>query len=222
MGPIIQKYNGFVNQYLGDGIMALFPDKAQDALQACIDMHKAVQLYNAERENEGFNAIHVGMGLHTGQLVMGIIGDPHRNDTAIIADTVNTASRMEGVTKYYGANIIISEASINTIPDKANFNFRFLGKVMVKGKRQIMGIYECFDGDTKEQIALKTKTIKDFEKGLKHFLNKEFPKASAMFDKVLNKNPNDQVARYFMTKSAEYTISGVPKDWEAINRMEVK
>ena len=222
MGPIIQTNNGFVNQYLGDGIMALFPEQAQDALRACISMQKTIQDYNVRRQNEGFEPIYVGMGLHTGPLIMGIIGDPNRNDTAIIADTVNTASRMEGVTKYYGANIILSEASINTIPNKEDFNFRYLGKVKVKGKHQAIGIYECFDGDDEVQMALKIKTLKDFEKGLKHFLNREFPKSSALFDKVLGKNPNDGVAQYFMTKSAEYTISGVPKDWEVINKMETK
>ncbi|WP_186525866.1 tetratricopeptide repeat protein [Seonamhaeicola sediminis] len=222
MGPLIQNNNGFVNQYLGDGIMALFPEQAQDALMACIDMQKVIQQYNERRQKEGYDIIHVGMGLHTGKLVMGIIGDPNRNDTAIIADTVNTASRMEGVTKHYGANIILSEASIDTIINKEDFNFRFLGKVMVKGKQHAMGIYECFDGDSVKQIELKLKTLKDFDKGLKHFLNKEFPKASALFDKVINKNPKDDVAYYFMTKSAEYTISGVPEDWEVINKMDKK
>lgn len=222
MGPIIQNNNGFVNQYLGDGIMALFPERAQDALQACINMQKTIQEYNDRRQNEGFQPIYVGMGLHTGPLIMGIIGDPNRNDTAIIADTVNTASRMEGVTKYYGAKIIVSETSYSTFSNKDDFNFRYLGKVMVKGKHQAIGIYECFDGDDENQIALKTKTLKDFEKGLKYFLNREFPKASATFNKVIIKNPDDGVAHYFMTKSAEYTISGVPEDWEVINKMETK
>ncbi|WP_147297748.1 tetratricopeptide repeat protein [Seonamhaeicola aphaedonensis] len=222
MGPVIHDNNGFVNQYLGDGIMALFPNHAEDALKACIDMQKVIQQYNERRQGEGYETIQVGMGLHTGQLVMGIIGDPNRNDTAIIADTVNTASRMEGVTKYYGANIILSEASIDTITNKKDFNFRFLGKVMVKGKQNAMRIYECFDGDDSEQIELKKKTFENFEKGLKCFLNKEFPKASAMFDKIIRVNPKDEVAHYFLTKSAEYTFSGVPEDWEVINKMDMK
>ena len=98
MGPLIQNNNGFVNQYLGDGIMALFPNSAKDALQAAIDMQKGIQQYNIKRIEDGKKAIAAGIGLHTGSLVMGIIGDINRNDTAIIADTVNTASRMEGVT----------------------------------------------------------------------------------------------------------------------------
>ncbi len=222
MGPLIQNNHGFVNQYLGDGIMALFPQDASDALKASIDMQKTIQDYNVKRIEEGYKPIHVGMGLHTGDLVMGIIGDLYRNDTAIIADTVNTASRMEGVTKYYGANIIVSEASLNTIENKQDYNFRYLGKVKVKGKNNTIAIYECFDGDTTESVRLKTKTLKHFEKGLNHFYNKEFPKASAAFDTVLTKNPDDLVAKYFITKSAEYTISGTPENWNMVNTMKAK
>ena len=94
----------------------------------------------------------------------------YRNDTAIIADTVNTASRMEGVTKYYGANIIVSEDSMNTIENKQDYNFRYLGKVKVKGKNNDIGIYECYDGDSAESIILKTKTLKHFKKRARPFL----------------------------------------------------
>lgn len=222
MGPLIQKNKGFVNQYLGDGIMALFPENSDHALQAAIDMQKELIDYNSKRVSEGYQKITVGMGLHTGDLVMGIIGDLFRNDTAIIADTVNTASRMEGVTKYYGANIIISEDSLSTIKNKEKFNFRYLSKVKVKGKNNAVGIYECFDGDDDEIILLKKKTLKKFEKGLKHFFNKEFPKASAAFDSILTENPEDTVAKYFIAKSAEYTISGTPQDWDMVNTINEK
>ncbi|MBD0831711.1 tetratricopeptide repeat protein [Aestuariibaculum sediminum] len=222
MGPLIKKNKGFVNQYLGDGIMALFPENAACALQASIDMQKVIIEYNKRRISEGFQPISVGMGLHTGELVMGIIGDVYRNDTAIIADTVNTASRMEGVTKYYGAKIIISDSSLETIKNKSDFNFRYLGKVKVKGKDISMAIYECFDGDTEKSIALKIKTLEKFEKGMTCFLNKEFPKAAAAFDSVISIHNDDLVAKYFLKKSAEYTISGTPEDWDMVNIFNIK
>ncbi len=222
MGPIIQQNQGFVNQYLGDGIMALFPHEADHALDSAIEMQRTLALYNKRRIKKGYVPIAVGMGLHTGPLVMGIIGDVNRNDTAIIADTVNTASRTEGVTKHYGANIVISESSLLTIKNKDDFNFRYLGKVKVKGKEKSIGIYECFDGDGPEMISLKTATLKTFEKGLEHFFTKEFHKASATFEEVLDQNPEDRVAKYFVTKSVEYTFSGAPKNWEMGNAMSEK
>ena len=223
MGPIISDNEGFVNQYLGDGIMALFPDSSTRALVAAIEMQKAVTSYNKRRVKEGNEPISIGIGMHTGPLIMGIIGDLNRNDTAIISDTVNTASRMEGVSKYYGAKIIISDESLQKIPDKEQFGLRYLGKVKVKGKDIAQGIYECFDGDAVENsIELKRKTLKTFEKGIKFFISGEFPKASAAFDKVLSINPNDMVAKYFITKSAEFTLSGVPKDLDVVTSFDTK
>ena len=222
MGPIIQNNQGFVNQYLGDGIMALFPKSVDYALKSCIEMQRIIFQYNVKREKEGYRPLEVGMGLHTGALVMGVIGDAVRNDTAIIADTVNTAARMEGITKHYGARIIVSEASLEALENQASFSFRYLGKVVVKGKNDVIGIYECFDGDEVNIINLKKKTLQDFEKGLQFFLNKEFPKATALFDKITTENPNDKVAYYFMNKAAQYTVSGVPENWEVINKMDSK
>ena len=223
MGPIIQEHDGFVNQYLGDGIMALFPRSPKHALLAAIEMQRVLHSYNQRRIKEGYVPISVGIGLHTGPLIMGIIGDVYRNDTAIIADSVNTASRMEGITKYYGAKIIISEDSLNSIEERDSFGLRYLGKVRVKGKDQPLAIYECFDGDEEEaSIQLKRKSLKLFEKGIDYFLNKEFPKATATFDKVLNQNPNDLVAKYFIAKSAEFTLSGFPEDWDVVTDMDAK
>ncbi|MCL4132111.1 UNVERIFIED_CONTAM: hypothetical protein GTU68_064504 [Idotea baltica] len=222
MGPIIQQNKGFVNQYLGDGIMALFPHESEHALDAAIEMQRTLAVYNQRRTGKGYVPIAVGMGLHTGPLVMGIIGDEQRNDPAIIADTVNTASRTEGVTKHYGVNIIISEDSLNTIDNTDDFNFRYLGKVKVKGKEKNIGIYECFDGDDSDSIALKIETLEDYKKGLSYFSSNQFAKAAVAFEKVLDKNPNDSVAKYFITKSAEYTIAGVPKDGEMVHTMREK
>ena len=81
----------------------------------------------------------MGIGLHTGSLIMGIIGDEKRMDAATIADTVNTASRIESLTKHYGASILLSEDSLNKLEDKNDFHLRFMGKVQVKGKKGVGG-----------------------------------------------------------------------------------
>ena len=221
MGPLIQQNRGFVNQYLGDGIMALFPHQPNHALQATIDMQKKIRTYNKKRIVEGYEPIEVGMGLHSGPLVMGIIGDVKRNDTAIIADTVNTAARMEGLTKHFGANIIVSGNSLERIDNKQQFNLRYLGKVKVKGKDKVVDIYECFDGDTNEQIRLKKNTLNDFEKALKHFFEKEFSKALALFEKILELNPKDTTSQYFKERAIDY-IEDIPLNWEGVNMMDKK
>jgi hypothetical protein len=153
---------------------------------------------------------------------MGIIGDVNRNEPATISDTVNTASRIEGLTKLYGARILISDDSLETIQHQEKYHFRHLGKVQVKGKSEAVGVFECFDGDAEEIIEKKIRTLSNFEEGLERFLSREFPSATALFDQVLKMDPEDQVARYFINKSAKYTIEGVPDDWTGLEKLNIK
>ena len=223
MGPIIKENEGFVNQYLGDGIMALFPQKSENALDAAIEMQRTLALYNKRRVKEkGYVPISVGMGLHTGPLIMGIIGDHQRNDPAVIADTVNSASRVEGMTKHFGANIIISESTLKSIGDISGFNFRYLGMVKVKGKQNAIGIYECIDGDGVDTISLKLKTKPDYEKGIELFFDQNFEDALHLFEKILDVHPQDSVVQYFMSKAKTYLSEGTPENWQSMMVMDTK
>ena len=222
MGPLVNENAGFISQYFGDGIMALFPENAEQALKAAVGMQHRLMQYNEQRRMKGYTPLAIGIGLHTGTLVMGIIGDVSRNDTAIISDTVNTASRMEGLTKYYGARIILSESSLRSIADTSSYGLRYLGKVRVKGKGKALGIYECYDGDAADCRELKQKSLKKFDKGLQHFFGSEFPRATAVFDGILKENPKDLVAKYFVTRAAQFTLSGKMMEDDIINTMTEK
>ncbi|WP_375324869.1 ATP-binding protein [Flagellimonas sp. GZD32] len=214
MGPIIKENEGFVNQYLGDGIMALFPKSPEGALDAAIEMQRALALYNKRRvEEKGYRPLSIGIGLHTGPLIMGIIGDSKRNDPAVISDTVNCASRVEGVTKHFGANIIISGDTLNQMQTPSDFNFRFLGKVRVKGKQKSIEIYECIDGDSIQKISLKLETKAHYDQGIALYYDCQFDEAATAFQWVLYKNPGDTVAHYFNERAKKYAVLGPPEDW---------
>jgi effector-binding domain-containing protein len=116
----------------------------------------------------------VGLFVVVGSLIMGIIGDQKRMDAATISDTVNTASRMEGLTKFYGTRILLSEYSLEMLEHKSTFNFRHLGKVQVKGKKIFTDIYECIDGDTATSFEYKKQTLEVFEQGLLAYFQKSF------------------------------------------------
>lgn len=141
MGPIIRDNNGFVNQYLGDGIMALFIGKPDDALQASLQMNIALDNYNRDRSAQSKSLINVGIGMHTGLLIMGILGDQYRYDAATISDTVNTAARLEGLTKEFPSSIIFSAECLNKMENPPNSQIISLGEVAVKGKSKKMAIY---------------------------------------------------------------------------------
>lgn len=221
MGPIIQKHNGFVNQYLGDAILANFPAEAEHALQAAIDMQKTIRIYNEQRKLKNRRPIKVGMGLHTGSLIMGIIGDEKRTEPATISSTVNTASRMESLTKYYGANILISEHSKRKIPATSDFHFRYLGKVQLKGKKELISVYECFDGDPAGLIAFKKQTLPQFNRGLDYLFARDFEKATAVFKAIVDADASDLVSRFFYEKSLKYSKNGVSESWNGVEIVKI-
>jgi len=222
MGPIIQSNQGFVNQYLGDAIMALFPSKPEDALASGIQIQRKLAEYNQDRITKGRKPIKIGIGLHTGPLIMGITGDDHRMDAAIISDTVNSASRIESLSKYYGASILLSEDSIDGLDDKEKFNFRYLGRVQVKGKNNSIKIYECFDGESDEIIEKKIASISSFNEGMNHYFTKDFAMAALSFQQVIKANPDDGTAKLFLQKSGQYIATGVPEDWDGVEVMDYK
>lgn len=143
MGPIIERNGGFISQYLGDGIMAIFQDNPASALMACLQMQEDIDEYNTILRSRGIKPIKVGMGMHTGPLVMGIIGDDLRWDATLISDTVNTASRIESTTKDYEADILLSYDSASQIKDIEDYNLNPIGELTVKGKTIPIEIYAC-------------------------------------------------------------------------------
>ena len=222
MGPVIQHHEGFINQYLGDGIMAIFPKNLDQSLSAAIEMQKKIHIFNNERTKNNLPPISVGMGLHVGPLIMGIIGDENRIEPATIADTVNAASRMEGLTKFYGARIIFSNNCLDTLQHPDKFHFRYLGEVQVKGKEEAIGVYECFDGDTEEEIKLKKATLATFKNGIENYYQRKFKEAVQSFNSVLELNQQDTVAQHFYNKANHFLEYGISGDWTGIERIKEK
>jgi len=219
MGPIIQKNQGFINQYLGDGMMAIFPQQTSLSLKAAIAMQKRLYQFNQTQSTKNKAPISMGIGIHNGPLIMGIIGDDKRMDAATISDSVNVASRIESLTKHFGALILLSEACYQKLENKEEFNVRYLGKVIVKGKKKAIGIYECFDADTTPQFNLKKRTLSFFRQGLAYYLNQNFKEASQIFESILEENPLDKPANFFYEKAKYYTIYPLEKDWSGVERM---
>ena len=222
LGPIIAENNGFVNQYIGDAIMAIFPEKAEDGLRAAIGMQKKLDEFNQARIKEGQKEVRMGIGLHTGPLIMGIIGDQHHVEPTTIADTVNISSRLEGLTRQYGVRIIVSEKSLEEIENGDMFHIRYLGQALVKGKLKPIKMYECTDGDKDTILKLKADLQEDFDKGLSHFYKKEFPEATVVFNNIIKQNAADSAAAYFYKRAAGFAHKGVPDDWTGIERWDVK
>ncbi len=222
MEPVINRHSGFIDKYIGDAIMALFPTNANDAVTASIEMQKALREYNSHRSKRGYVPIEVGMGLNTGDLILGTVGGEFRMDGTVISDSVNLASRIEGLTKYYGASIIISETTFNDLQNPQEFTYRFLGQVRVKGKAKGIGIIEILDGKSDEELSIFSKSINIFNESYKNYTQAKFKEALSGFEEVIKINLNDKAAKLYKERAIYHIQNGVPENWDGIDEMESK
>jgi adenylate cyclase len=222
VNPVIKEHNGFIDQYYGDGVMALFVNGPDDAVMAAIAMHRVVEEYNAEREKFGLLPMGIGVGLHLGDLMLGIIGSEDRMQGAVVADAVNLASRLEGLTRIYGSSVTLSELTFSHLNDPHKYMHRFVDKLCVKGKNQPVSVYEIFDADPQPVALLKEQTKADFEEGLRLYYDRKFSESSVRFNQVLAKNPADKAARIYLERCAHYMVKGVPEDWTGVEALAQK
>jgi class 3 adenylate cyclase len=222
LGPVIRSNNGFINQYLGDSIMAIFPENPEDALRAAVGMQKAVHELNKERKELGLPSIRAGIGMHTGSLIMGITGDEFRMDAATISDTVNTAARIESLTKYYRSPLLLSDHTLQYLNGQNNFHFRHLGSVRLKGKNNLLSIIECINGFEELQFERKRQTLSLFSTAMNSYHDQQFENALQLFQTILTNDPDDLTANYFLTNTKKYLREGVPKNWTGAEEMVSK
>ncbi len=143
--PAIEEYRGFIDKYMGDAVMALFPDKPDHALLAAIALRQGMAVYNREREERGYPKVEVGVGINSGELILGTLGSASRIDTTVIGSTVNIAARLEKLTKEYKVPIILPEEVFLAMdPSTRNLGHtRSLGPVKIRGiekEMQLIGV----------------------------------------------------------------------------------
>lgn len=218
--PIIRAHNGIIIKYIGDGMMAVFPDTISDAIRAAIHMLQEVRTYNQEQSQKDLT-IEIGFGIHVGYMMVGIIGDENRMQGDALSDTVNLTSRLEGLTKYYKVSLIISEDVYKQI-NKDSFHIRFLDKVVVKGKTLPIPVYEVFDVDTEELKQKKLQTLKEFQKAQAFYFDRKFADAARQFINILEILPNDSTTKLYLERSARFLLTGVPDDWNGTTIMDNK
>ncbi|MEG4206418.1 ATP-binding protein [Microcoleus sp. Pol7_A1] len=216
VSPAIRKNNGFIDKYIGDAVMALFPTSPSDGVRAAIDMQKEVNIYNQQREKDGWCPIAIGVGLHAGNLMLGTIGERERMESTVIADAVNLASRLEGLTKVYGSGILVSGAIIDRLDEPEKYKYRFVDRVTVKGKTNAVSVFEIYDTETEQSIVLKQQTAEIFQEALNFYYEQKFVAAQKVFQNILQINPDDRVAMLYFKRSRKYRMYGAPDGWSGV------
>jgi adenylate cyclase len=166
--PIIKENGGFVDKYVGDGIMALFPGPRgpDEAIRSAIAMQSKMVEYNGHRANMGYKPISMGIGVHTGDLMLGVVGVEDRMENTVISDAVNLGSRLQSIAKAFNIGLVISEQAFKELEDPGSYKYRFIGKVKVKGKAAPISVFDIFDGIEGDLFERKMKGKMFFELGM--------------------------------------------------------
>jgi class 3 adenylate cyclase len=198
VGPIIRDHGGFIDKYIGDAIMALFPRCPEDALDASIAIQNTVRTYNEERVGWGHRPIQVGIGLNTGPAMLGIIGERMRLESTVISDTVNLASRIENLTKFYRTDVLVSGELVRKLGEEPAYDFRLIDRVTVKGKSAACDLYELISSHAEADRSLLLASRDAFLAAARLFKAKNYSGAAEAFRRLCAKNPSDQVSRVYL------------------------
>ncbi len=198
--PIIQEHNGFVDKYMGDAILALYHRNggADAAVQTSINIQKTIAEYNIHRLKMGYRPLSMGIGIHTGPLMIGVVGVEDRMQNTVISDAVNLTSRLESITKVFNISLAISEETFKKLEDPGSYMYRFIGKVRVKGKVDPVSVFEIFDGVNEKELEQKMKANIYFEQGMINYYQKNMVDAVSSFKKVLEILPKDGATVFYL------------------------
>jgi len=224
MSNIIIDQGGTIDKYMGDAIMALFgapleqPDHARQACRAALQMEDTLEELNRQWAKQGRPPLRIGVGVNTGPVAVGNMGSDRLFDYTAIGDNVNLASRLEGLTKYYGTNILISQATAGALEN--GFILRDVDRVKVKGKAQASDIFEVMgEGEPDPELA---RFLTAYHQGLALYRQMRWPDSIAAFEKALEVLPDDAPSRRYLALARKHQETPPHPEWEAVTVMEEK
>jgi len=224
MSKIVVKHGGTLDKFMGDAIMALFgaplpyPDHASRACKTALEMQTTLKSLGQEWESQGRPFLRMGVGINTGLVSVGNMGSDTLFDYTAIGDNVNLAARLEGLNKFYGTEIIISNATGQALDQE--FILRELDLVRVRGKKKPVAIYELLglapaDSDLAEFLHL-------FHQGLKLFRERQWDESITLLKKARWLRPQDHHCQRYVTLAQQYQVDPPGPDWEGVASMEKK
>lgn len=212
MTRIVLEEKGTLDKFIGDAVMAIFnapldlSNHPEAACRAAVRMIESLKQLNAGFSAKNMNTIDIGIGINTGPAVVGNMGADIRFDYTAIGDSVNLASRLESLNKYYGTHILVSEDTRVKVTDPG-FRFREVDRVKVKGKQLPVVIYELVTGDASFLI--------NFEEGLNCYRKADFSGAAKIFNELAEKN-DDHPSRLYLERCSEYIKNPPPENWDGV------
>lgn len=203
MEPAVLRNQGFIDKYLGDGIMAVFGSHADRAVQSGVEMLRTLKEYNQTRKNVDRQPISIGIGIDTGHLVLGTVGGRSRIDSATIGEAVFLANCLEQLTKQYRVSLLISQETLANLENPFAYQIRYIDRVRVNSQSAWRSIFEVFDADSHQQQQSKLDTKSEFERAVFLYHQQQFSQAQKLFAACYRHNPKDTVAYIYLHRCEE-------------------
>ena len=228
MTSVVFSNGGTLDKFIGDAIMAVWGNVrslgvAQDAkncARAALGMRSQLQQLNERWREEGRMGLGMGIGINQGEVLVGNIGSQERMDPTVIGDSVNLASRLEGLTRIYGVDILVGATAAELVRDE--FYLRSVARVQVKGKTKPVDVF-TFVGARNEDIEPEfLKWLESYEEGLERFRARDFTEAKISFSRFLEFYPDDLLAKMYLDRALEYEQQPPDEAWEAIEVFKKK
>ncbi|MDB6155104.1 MAG: putative adenylate/guanylate cyclase [Chthoniobacteraceae bacterium] len=220
MVDVIFRHSGILDKYIGDAIMALFgapfhgAQDADNAVRVANDMIVTLRALNAVRTASGHRPIDIGVGVNTGEAVVGSIGSPKRMEYTAIGDSVNLASRLEGACKTYGVKVLVSEFTLGALTHTPRI--REIDFMRVKGKQQPVAIFEGLDHHTSATFPNMDQTVENFSSGLKAYRSRDWKTALTCLETALQFNPHDKPSRIYRERCLHFLDAPPDNDWDRV------
>lgn len=225
MTRVIFEHRGTIDKYVGDMIMAFWgaplpdPDHPRNAVAAALAMRDEARRLGSKFAAEGLPAVDIGVGLNTGPMNVGNMGSDYRRSYTVLGDAVNLGARLEGLTKHYGAAVVVGEATRAGLDDA--FLFRRLDRVRVKGRSQPLTIHEPLCPLDAATPALREE-VTAHERALDAYLARDWDTARAAFGDLADSHPDDPLYRLYRERLAATDPADLPADWDGVYRHESK
>lgn len=211
--PFVRKEDGLISKYLGAGFMALFPAHSDDALRAAVAIRRELSAYNEHLTSSGFASVDLGMAIHKGPLMLGIVGEEQRMEGNIISDDVNLTAALEKISDHMGASILVTRTFFEQLRSPERFRHRSLGRVRIDGKDEPIELVDVYEGDSDNIRHLKDRTKPLFEKGIVLCQEGRFFDARETFIEVIKLNRFDKTAKLYFYLCDEYYQKGSAEGW---------
>jgi len=226
MVEAVFNFEGTLDKFIGDALMAVFgaplplSNHAWSAVQSALDMRRRLAAFNYARRHLKQPEIRIGIGISSGEVVSGNIGSQRKMEYTVIGDGVNLSSRLEGVTKEYGCDIVISEYTHSLCHDK--IWVRELDRIRVKGKLQPVKLYELI-GDRQQSLeSVAEDFLSLYAQARDAYITMDFPAALALFERAKAMRPDDKAVAVHINRAQHYLADPPPQDWDGVHIMTTK